>query len=114
MGWVCVGRLGVKFSDSRVDVKGFKRSGIFPSLYSLLSLSHPSAHPLLDLLLVPNRGRKRGWEGRDALEVRRSMWSGFLGQNRSVGCVTSRSVDVVMAADTVTRQPGCLWGRVKI
>lgn len=109
-GWVCVGRLWVGFSDSRVDVKGFKHSGIFPSPYSLLSLSHPSAHPPLDLPVVPNRGRKRGWEGRDALEVKRSMWSGFLGQNRSVGWVTSRSVNVVIAADTVTRQLAAALG----
>lgn len=30
--------------------------------------------------------------------------AGFLGQHRSVGWVTLRSVDVVIAADTVTRQ----------
>lgn len=65
---------------------------------------HPSPHPPLDLLLVPNRGRERGWEGRDALEVKRSMWSSLPGQNRSVGWVTSRSDDVVIVADTVTRE----------
>lgn len=99
-----MGRVRVRFSDSRVDVKGFKRSGIFPSACALLSPSHPSPHPLLDLPLVPNRERERGWEGRDALEVKRSMWSGLPGQNRSVGWVTSSSVDVVIAADTVTRE----------
>lgn len=100
---LCGQTVGVGFSDSRVDVRGFKYSGIFPSPYSLLSLSHPSAHPPLDLPVVPNRGRKRGWEGRDVLEVKRSMWASLPGQNRSVGRVTSSSVDVVIAADTVTR-----------
>ncbi len=75
---------------------------------------HPSPHPLLDLPLVPNRGRERGWEGRDALEVKRSMWSGLPCQNRSVVWVTSRSVDVVIAADTVTRERGAVWGQINL
>lgn len=53
-------------------MKGFKHSGIFPSPHSLLSPSHPSAHPPLDLALVPNRGKKKG-VCTDALEVKRSM-----------------------------------------
>lgn len=32
------------------------------------------------------------------------MWSGLPGQDRSVGWVTWRSADVVVAADTVTRE----------
>lgn len=113
-GWVCVGRLWVGFSDSSVDAKGFKHSGIFPSPHSLLSPSHPSPHPPLDLPVVPNRGRERGWVGRDALEVNRTMWSGLPGQKRSVGWVTSRSVHVVIAADTVTREWGAVWGQINL
>lgn len=61
-------------SDSRVDVRGFKHSGIFPSPHSVLSPSHPSAHPPLDLALVPNAGGGGGarWVCTDALEVKRS------------------------------------------
>lgn len=54
-------------------MRGFKHSGIFPSPHSLLSPSHPSAHPPLDLALVPNRGKKRRWVCTDALEVKSSM-----------------------------------------
>lgn len=91
-------------------MKGFKHSGIFPTPYSLLSLSLPSAHPLLDLPMVPNRERKRRWEGRDALEVKRSMWPSLLGQNRSEVWLTLRSVDVVIAADTVIGQRAAALG----
>lgn len=84
-----------------MDVKGFKRSGIFPSPYALLSASHPSPHPLLDLPLPLSRGRERGWEGRDALEVKTSMRPGLPGQDRSAGRMPARSADVVIAADTV-------------
>lgn len=54
---------------------------------------HPSPHPRLDLPLVLNRGSERRWEGRDALEVRRSMrWSegvSGLGDLQVNGCCHS-------------------------
>lgn len=78
-GCVCVGTMWVEFPDSRVDVKEFKRSEMFPSPHALLSTVLPSPHPLLDLALVPNRGTERGREERDALEVKRSMRSGLPG-----------------------------------
>lgn len=109
-GWVCVGRMCVGFCDSRVDVKGFKHTGIFPCPYALLSPSHPSTHPLLDQPLLPNSGRERRWEGRDVQEVKRSMWSGLCGQDRSVGWVTPRSVDV----DTVSREWGDVWDQIHL
>lgn len=37
-------------------------------------------------------------------EVKTSMWSALPGQDVSVGWVTSRSVRVVIAADTVSRE----------
>lgn len=73
--------------------------GISPSPYTLLSPSHTSPHPPLDLSCIPTLEEKAGRR-----EVRRSMWSGLPGQNRSVGWVTLRSVDVVVGADTVTRK----------
>lgn len=46
---------------------GFKYSGIFPSPYSPLSLSHPSAHPLIDLPVVPKQGMEKGGGAGDEL-----------------------------------------------
>lgn len=66
-GWVCVGRLRVRFSDSRVYANGFKHSGISPFL--MLSHHHPthhSTHPLISPWSTIEK-EKKDVEGGDVL-----------------------------------------------
>ena len=104
----------VRFSDSGVDVRGFTHSGISPLL--MLSCHRPTHHPTHPLIspLLLHRGGERGLKARDALEVKRSMWSGLPGRDRSVGRATSGRVDVFVAGDTVTKESAAALGQINL
>lgn len=67
---------------------GFKYSGIFPSPSSPLSLSHPSAHPLIDLPAVPKQRMEKGGGTGDVLEGQKKYAGPLTGRNGSVGQAT--------------------------
>lgn len=67
---------------------GFKYSGIFPSPSSPLSLSHPSAHPLIDLTTVPKQRMEKGGGTGDVLAGQKKYAGRLTGRNGSVGRAT--------------------------